>query len=204
MNKLIVSLAAVVLSVSVANAKSKSSNTYVAKAAPAERSYASENSFLAGGSNDNEFETMMTNGLFTSEKLCKNCNTGTTFDIGASYLHYLRDGFQVGGEGRLRLLSKEVSVSGNSETLLDLAAVGAYNFQSDLKNSIFVKAGVGIYSVEKDNADGYESKLGLFVGAGKRFALWNNVSYTPELRLVKKGDIDMGIEIALLNFSVIW
>ncbi|HEX7672727.1 MAG TPA: hypothetical protein VF412_01080 [Bdellovibrio sp.] len=204
MNKLIVSLAAVVLSVSVANAKTKSSNTYVAKAAPAERSYASENSFLAGGNNENEFETMMTNGLFSSEKVCKDCDSGTTLDIGASYLHYLRDGFQVGGEGRLRLLSKEVSGTGGSETLLDLAAVGAYNFQSDLKNAIFVKAGVGLYSVLKDSRDGYENKLGLFVGAGKRFALWSNVSYTPELRLVKKGDIDMGVEIALLNFSVIW
>ncbi len=205
MNKLIVSLAAVAMAfTSVAGAKTKSSNTYVAKAAPVERSYSSTESFLAGGSNENEFTTLLTRGVFISEKRSKNASTGTVIDIGASYLHYLKEGFQVGGEGRIQMLSKEVSPTGDSKTLFDIAGVGAYNFQSDLKNAFFLKAGIGLYSVLNDRETDYETKFGLFFGGGKRFALWNNVSYAPELRFVKKGDIDMGIEVAILNFSVIW
>lgn len=208
MNKFIASVAVVAMAfTSVAGAKTKSSPMTVAKEAPGtERSYASSSSapFFAGGSDANEFSTLLTRGLFSAEKPCKDCDSGTTFDIGASYLHYLQDGWQVGGEGRLQILSKEVSPSRKSTTLLDIAGVVNYNFQSDLKNSIFAKGGIGFYSVLNDSQDGYDTKLGFFIAAGKRFALWHNVSYAPELRLVKKGDIDMGVEIALLNFSVIW
>lgn len=207
MNKLILSLAVVAMAfTSVAGAKTKSSNTVVAKAIPSERNYSSSSSdsFLTGGNNDHEFTTLMTRGVFLAEKACKNCSSGTTIDISASYLHYLRDGWQVGGEGRLQSLSKEASTIGKSATLIDIVGVGAYNFQSDLKNSFFAKAGIGFYSVLNDTNDGYDNKLGLFIGGGKRFALWNNVSYSPEARIVKRGDIDMGVEIALLNFSVIW
>lgn len=189
---------------SVAGAKTKPSNMAVAKAAPAERSYASSESFFAGGSNEHEFTTLLTRGVFISEKRSKNASTGTVIDVGAAYLHYLREGFQVGGEGRLQVLSKEASPTGDSKTLFDIAGVGAYNFQSDLKNAFFLKAGIGLYSVLNDRETDYETKFGLFFGGGKRFALWNNVSFSPEARFVKKGDIDMGIEIALLNFSVIW
>ncbi|MNL47496.1 hypothetical protein D3C87_1702880 [compost metagenome] len=89
-------------------------------------------------------------------------------------------------------------------TAFDLIGVGVYNVDSDLKNSIFAKAGVGIYSVPNDDLDGFEAQFGFFLGAGKRFAWLSNVSYTPELRLVKRGDIDMAVEIALINFSILW
>ena len=209
MKSTLVSLAAVVLAfTSVASAKTAkpaNQSAVVAKAYP-DREYASTGSFLAGsyGGQDNEFLTNLTTGYFTSEKRCKDCSTGSTIAIGVSYLHYLKDGWQVGGEGDLRVLSKENSGTGDSETLIDVAVIGAYNFQSDIKNAFFAKAGLGLYSMLKDDQKGYENKFGFFLGGGKRFALWNNVTYTPELRLVKKGDIDMGIEIAFLNFSVIW
>lgn len=179
-------------------------NKYSNNPAPAERNTSSTSSFLAGGYNEHEVTTFLSRGLFASEKACKDCNSGTTIDLGASYLHYLKDGWQVGGEGRLQSISKEASAINKSVTLIDLVGIGAYNFQSDLKNSFFAKAGIGIYSVLKDSRDDYENKIGFFVGAGKRFALWSNVSYTPEARLIKKGDIDFGIEIALANFSIIW
>ncbi|MDG0815404.1 hypothetical protein [Bdellovibrio svalbardensis] len=207
MNKLILSLAAVVMAfTSVAGAKTKSSNTVVAKAAPSERSYSSysNDSFFMGSGNTHEFTTLLTHAVFVSEKRSKNASAGTAFDVGASYLYSLNAGVQVGGEGRLQILSKEYSPTGNSKTLIDLLGVAAYNFQSDLKNAFFLKAGLGIYSVLNDTESDYENKLGLFFGGGKRFALWNNVSYTPEARFVKKGDIDLGFQIAFLNFSVIW
>lgn len=157
-----------------------------------------------GGDFTNEIATNLTNGYFTSEKACKDCSTGSVLDLSGSYLRFLQDGFQVGGEARIRSLSKEVSGTGDSQTLLDIAAVGAYNFQSDLRNSVYAKAGIGIFSALKNDRSDYENKLGVFIGAGKRFDLFPAVTYTPELRLVKKGDIDVGIELALLNFSIHW
>ncbi len=152
----------------------------------------------------NEITTNLTSGYFYSEKACKDCSTASVLDVSGSYLRHLQDNIQVGGEARLRNLSKEVSGTGSSENLIDLAAIAAYNFQPDMKNSFYGKGGIGFYSVRKNALDGYESKLGLFVGAGKRFELLPSVTYTPELRLVKKGDIDIGFELALLNFSIHW
>jgi len=168
------------------------------------RSYASDSPIATDSIN--EITTFMTRGFLDSEKNCKNCSSGTDLDISGAYNYYLRQGFQVGGEGRLRLLSSEHSATGNSATLVDLAAVGTFNLDRDLKNSIFAKAGVGFFSVLDDSAPhtGYDEKLGVFVGVGKRFQLWNNVSYSPELRLIKKGDLDLGIEIGLINFSIFW
>ncbi|HWU42364.1 MAG TPA: hypothetical protein VN132_02965, partial [Bdellovibrio sp.] len=102
MNKLILSLATLALAfATTANARTTSSTS-------TERSYASSSSssFLAGGSNENEFTTLLTRGALVSEKPCKDCDSGTTFDISASYLRYLKDGFQVGAEARLQSLSK--------------------------------------------------------------------------------------------------
>lgn len=158
----------------------------------------------AAASYTNEITTLATGGLFYSGKQCKDCSSGSNMAVGAGYLHTLDSKIQVGGEGRLRILSKEVSGTGDSETLFDIAGVGAWNFSSDFSNAIFAKAGIGLYAVPKDNLSGYENKIGFFIGAGKRFTWLSNVAYSPEVRLVKKGDIDMGIEVQLINFSIIW
>lgn len=157
-----------------------------------------------GGSYTHEFATNLTQGFYQSGKACKDCSTGSNLTVSASYLHYWKDNMQYGAEGSIRMLSKELSGSGSSETLLDILGIGAYNFDSDLKNSIYAKAGVGLYSVPKETGTGYENKFGLFVGVGKRFSWMNNISYNPELRLVKRGDIDFAIDIALLNFAIHW
>ncbi|NUN05615.1 MAG: hypothetical protein HUU57_07625 [Bdellovibrio sp.] len=82
--------------------------------------------------------------------------------------------------------------------------MGVYNLQSDLANSLFAKAGVGLYSALKDDSSDYENKVGLFIGGGKRFAWLKNVSFSPEVRLVKRGDIDFAIEADILAFSIMW
>lgn len=195
MKKLIVSIVAVAAAfTSVASAKTKSTSDY-SSSAPSYSSY---------GAPQNEITTFLTRGFLTSEKACKDCSSGTSIDVGAAYNYYLKDGFQVGGEAQLQILPKELSRSNSSETLITLVGVGTYNFQSDLKNAFFAKAGLGLYPLLKDNGDGYENKFGLFVGGGKRIQLMDSITYSPEIRLVKKGDIDMGIEIALINFSLFW
>ncbi|MEN0059897.1 MAG: outer membrane beta-barrel protein [Bdellovibrio sp.] len=157
-----------------------------------------------GGAFTHEITTNLTNGVFVSGKECKDCSTGSVVDIGGSYLRYWKDNMQYGVEGRLQNLSKEASAINKSATRIDLLAIGTYNLTSDLKDAIYGKAGVGIYSVINNDGDDYENKFGFFVGAGKRFSWLNNISYTPELRLVKRGDIDIAIQVDLLNFSIYW
>lgn len=152
----------------------------------------------------NEITTNLTRGYLDSEKRCSNCSSGTDLYLSGAYNYYWKQGIQIGGEGSLGIISSEHSRTGSSETLLSLAAVGTYNLEHDLKNSIFVKAGVGFYPILNDTHSGYDENLGIFVGAGKRFQLWNNISYSPELRLVKKGNLDLGIEISLINLSIFW
>ncbi|WP_374075456.1 hypothetical protein [Bdellovibrio bacteriovorus] len=198
----LITIAALALAFTV-SAQAKTPGTKVSKSpASAERSYASTSSY--GGSFTHEITTNLTRGVFQSGKNCKDCDTGTIIDIGGSYLRYWKDNMQYGVEARLQNLSKEASGVGKSVTRIDLLGVGTYNLTSDLANAIYAKAGVGLYSVVNDDGDDYENKFGFFVGAGKRFSWLNNVSYTPELRLVKRGDIDIAIQIDLLNFSIYW
>jgi hypothetical protein len=151
-----------------------------------------------------EITTSATGGVFFSGKRCKDCESGSDLVLGLGYLHTLTGDVQVGGEGTLRMLSKYSSGTGDSETLFDIVGVGAWNFSHDFANAIFAKAGIGLYSVIKDDRAGYENKLGFFIGGGKRWMWLNNVAYSPEVRLVKKGDIDLGFEIQVINFSLYW
>lgn len=177
--------------------------TKISKPTPVERDYAST-SWSSFGSFTHEFTTNLTRGYFVSGKDCKDCPSGTILDIGGSYLHYWKDNMQYGVEARLQNLSQEASGTGRSATRIDLLGLGVYNLTSDHKDAIYAKGGVGLYSALKDDGSDYENKFGLFVGVGKRFAWLNNITYTPELRLVKRGDIDFAIQIELLNFSVYW
>lgn len=107
---------------------------------------------VASASNyTHELNTNLTRGLFQSGKACKNCDSGSSLDVGGSYLYSWSGLIQLGAEGRLRLLSKETSGSGDSETLFDLVGVGVYNFSSDFKNSLYAKGGIGFYAVIDDD-----------------------------------------------------
>lgn len=189
MNKLIVAAAVIASALcSVASAKDYTSSSFT--------SYSSQPL--------NEVTTNLTQGYFYSGNRCKDCNSGTNITASASYLRYLTDGWQVGGEGGLQILSKEWSGTGDSKTLVTLVAIGAYNFQSDIKSSLYAKAGIGLYPVLNSTASNYDTQLGFFIGGGKRFQILNGITYTPELRLEKHGDLDLGVNIAFLNFSLFW
>lgn len=189
----------------VAQAKpSKVPGVKVSKPTPAERNYASSSSYSFGGSYTHEISTNFTSSSFISGKECKNCDSGSNLNFNASYLRYWKENMQWGAEGGLRMLSKEFSGTGESKTLFDISGLGVYNFERDLKNAPYAKGGIGLVSVLKDDGSDYETKLGLFVGVGKRFSWLNNVSYAPELRLVKRGDIDVAIQVEILNFSIYW
>lgn len=186
-----------------AQANNKAPGTRTAQSSWNSRSYATSSSSYSFGYT-NEITTMATTGSFASGKQCKNCDGGSALDVGVGYLRAWKDNIQFGGEGRFQQLSEEVSGVGKSVTRIDLVGVGVYNLESDFKNSIFVKGGIGIFSALNDDGTDYENKFGFFVGAGKRFNWLSSVAYSPELRLVKRGDIDISIELALLNFSIYW
>ncbi|UOF00919.1 hypothetical protein [Bdellovibrio reynosensis] len=206
-------IAALVLAFTVsaqAQKRTKAPGTRVSKQTQTERSYTttSNNSYSYGGSFTHEIFFNLTGsrsgGSYLSFKEHKDGDTATVLDVGGTYLRYWKDNMQYGVEARFRSLSKEASASQKSATLFDALGVGVYNLNSDLDDSIYAKAGFGLYSVLNDDGDGYENKFGFFLGAGKRFALFNNVAYAPELRLVKRGDIDMAIQIDFLNASLHW
>ena len=128
------------------------------------------------GSYVHEIDTTLTTGGYTSEKAYKDADTGTNLGASIAYLHYLKDGFQVGGEVKVASISKEISGTGDSETVFDLVGVGVYNFQNDLKESFYGKAGIGLYSILNDDRDGYETAFGFMIAGGKRFALFPSVT----------------------------
>lgn len=139
-----------------------------------------------------------TNGSMQSGKKCKSCDSQTTTTIGGNYLRTINANIQAGAQAQIQ------SVSGPSETLLTLVALGVYNFDTTFKDAFFAQGGLGIYPVLKDDNSGHESKFGFMIGAGKRFPLWGNVNYIPSASLVKRGDVDFAFDIQFLNFSVMF
>lgn len=151
----------------------------------------------AGNAFTNEIFTNLTTGSLDIEKGCKSCDSSTTISLSAAYFRHIQDKIQAGVEGGLSSVS-----AGNSNTYFNLAGVGVYNFDNNFSNSFYAKAGLGIFTVPAGTST--ETKIGLFVGGGKRFAWLSNVNFTPEVRLVKKGDLDVGIEATLVNFAIHW
>jgi hypothetical protein len=147
----------------------------------------------------NEIITNFSRGTIYSGKDQKNGDSRTTIDIQGKYLRVLTANIQIGGQAGFRSIS-----GGGGQTLLTALGIGVYNFDTDIKNSFFVEGGLGIYPVLKDTGTDYESKFGLYAGGGKRFPIWERVSYIPTAALVKKGDLDFAFDIQFLNFSIMF
>lgn len=92
---------------------------------------------------------------------------------------------------------------GGSTTNTNIYALGIYNFQPTINEAIFAFAGLGVATMPS----GYNSssaKLGLKIGAGKRFPLWAKIQYVPTASIEKIGDFDPIIRIVPVNFSLIF
>lgn len=148
----------------------------------------------------NEFITNFTSGSIVSEKPCTGpydaCKSRTSILLQGAYLHSMNSNIQAGAQV---IVSKPVD-----DTLFTLVALGVYNFENDFKNAFFVQGGIGIYPVLKPFPNGYESKLGIMIGAGKRFPIWDRINYIPSISLLKKGDLDVGFDVEFLNFSIMF
>lgn len=186
--KLVLAGFVVVLS-SVASAQGR--RTYT----PGTNSYGSS---LAYGYN-NEILTNFTSGSIITEKPCNNsnyprtCKSSTAIVLEGAYLHTVTSEIQAG--------ARVIVNNTGDDTLFTLLALGVYNFDTDFKNAFFAQGGLGIYPVLKNDLSAYESKIGFFIGAGKRFPIWDRINYIPSLSMVKKGDLDFGFDIQFLAFS---
>ena len=118
---------------------------------------------------------------------------GTDWGLAGEAYWGLSDNLQVGG--MLALADGD----SYSDMLMSLGVAARYNLDSELRNSIFLGAGVTYTDF------GPGDSIGVMVQAGKRFALSDTLTWTPNLSVVLNvaGDLDEGHTIALnlLSFS---
>jgi hypothetical protein len=147
----------------------------------------------------NEIIATYGHGFLTSGQGYKNGPTVTNIEIAGKYLRTLTANIQVGGMAGISSFS-----GSGSRTGLTAVGVGVWNFDVDFKEAFFAEAGAGIYPVLNSTQSDFESKIGLYVGGGKRFPIWERVNFIPSAYLVKKGDLDVGIDIEFLNLSIMF
>lgn len=184
-------LAVLLLSTSVyANkdkSKSPSKSTTAASPPPVQESYFADFEY--------EIQSMLTGGGIQSLK--KGGETSTIISAQAAATKIIKNNIQAGAE-----VSFYNESAGGGSSYFEIMGVGVYNFDNNLKQSIYAKAGLGMMNVINDKYKN-ESKLGIMVGGGKRIPIMDKIAYTPELRIIL---VDGGtrFEIQALNFSVFW
>jgi hypothetical protein len=141
-----------------------------------------------------ELQTALSNGGLLSYK--QGGSTYTVIEAGVSLSKVIKNNIQAGGEVHLYNSS-----GGASSSYLEFMGFGVYNFDTDLKQSVYAKAGVGMLNVVGDK--GNESKIGFMIGGGKRMLVLEKFTYNPEARITMV-DGTTRIEIILLNFSLLF
>lgn len=141
-----------------------------------------------------ELQTMLSSGGFHTYK--QGSDTLTVIDAGVSLSKVIKNNIQAGGEVHIYNSS-----GGTSSSYLEFMGFGVYNFDTDLKQSVYAKAGVGMLNVV--GTKGNESKLGLMIGGGKRMLVLEKFTYNPEARITMV-DGTTRIDILLLNFALLF
>lgn len=121
-------------------------------------------------------------------------DSNTAWGLGGEVYKSLNDKMQIGGV----LTVADSGVSG-SDTVIGLGVKGRYNLDSDLRDSMFF--GLGLVASDVDN---FSESLNLILGFGKRYALSDTITYTPNLEYVHYMDSDRDgyqVNINLISFS---
>jgi hypothetical protein len=124
----------------------------------------------------------------------------TDINVNGTYLYTLRDHMQVGGHAGLKSYQNGTS----SSSFMILMGMFTYNLDSDFKNSYFGEAALGLAPAYKKTEGKFASDVSFFFDVGKRFALWDHVTYRPLFRLAKYGAQDMEFLIQALNVSLMF
>lgn len=140
-----------------------------------------------------ELQTTLTGGGL--ESLKKGGETTTVISAGASITKVVRNNIQAGAEANFFNES-----GGGGSSYFEIMGVGLYNFDNNLKESLYAKAGLGMLNVINDKFKN-ESKVGFMIGGGKRISLADKIAYTPEVRIIV---VDGGtrFQVMALNFSL--
>jgi len=166
-------------------------------AKPAGRPAPAHNSNLMtswGSEEEYEAQSSLSGGSYQTTK--RGNDNVSTLEAQLSLAKLIKNNIQAGGE--LHFVNNSGPASGS---YFEVAAFGVYNLTSILKDTFYVKGGAGTYNTVNTRGEN-ESKFGFFIGGGKRIPMWNQITYTPEARLLKIGDQDMTFRIYFLNFSL--
>lgn len=121
-----------------------------------------------------------------------------SFSIGTGYDYALTNGFQVGGLAGLQIFS--------GGTYMTLAVGPGFNFSSDIANSFFTALYFGYTRLHVNNSVSDDGTF-LLLKAGKRFKLFENVSYVPGLSISKTlgaNEPDPSFSLDIFNFSILF
>lgn len=151
-----------------------------------------QESYYAGF--DYELQTALSQGGLQTYKA--GGDTMTVIELGVSLSKVIKNNIQAGGEVHLFNSS-----GAGSSSYLEFMGFGVYNFDNDLKQSLYAKGGVGMQNVIGNS--GNESKFALMIGGGKRMYVLEKFTYNPEARIVMV-DGTTRIQLILLNFSLLF
>ncbi len=123
----------------------------------------------------------------------KDTGDNTPWSLGAEVYKTMGEKLQIGG-----LLNISDDDNGG-DTMFTLGFGARFNFDSELRNAMFVGGGLAYSDF------GAADQISLGLSFGKRYALSDNVTYTPNVsvRMAVGGDLDKGTAIVLnlLSFS---
>ncbi len=144
--------------------------------------------FAATPSFSNELMISSTHGYYSSK------GSTSVMDIQADYLRVLTTEWQVGGGAHI--------FSATGSNYVEFWGEGRYNLSANIVDSFYGLAGAGFYNDISGGKN--ENKFGFFLGVGKRFQLWHQLNYSPEIRLKKVGSLYMEFIVSFINFSAFW
>lgn len=129
----------------------------------------------------------------------------TPWNLGAEVYKTMSDNFQFGGT--IRLFDNDTTVLGQAVTELGytVGVLGRYNFSADHADSMFAGFGLTYSDLGIKGTD--STRISLHAQFGKRYALSDNITYTPNVAIdfAMGGDtgFDEGTSIAVnfLSFS---
>lgn len=171
--------------------------------------------FFCGVVGAQEFSHMLSGESYSSLEIADSrSGTGvdTSFSIGLGYDYYLGYGFQIGTD-------LGIAITNDTDVYSLLPGV-TYNIFSDDKKSLasafFFKINAGVVVVDYERivylassgySTGRESEFVYTVELGKRFAIANNVSWVPSIKMFHvpdAADSDPSFDINFLRLSVLF
>ncbi len=142
-----------------------------------------------------ELQTMMSGGGLESKKIAG--ETTTQIGLQAAVTKVVRGNIQVGVEAEFY---NESGRGGSS--YFQALGLGVYNFDKNLKESLYGKVGLGMLNVINEKGKN-EAKFAIMFGGGKKIPLMDKVAYTPEVRVIMV-DGSTRFQILALNFSLFY